>query len=166
MKYSGNERMKTIVWIVTIIFLIILGTSVGIYYFSESLVDPNNQKFHEFSFEQWFSEPNQYNGQEITIDGYYFKGFEIIVLSEKLHYSGQAEGHLIPTGRMLWIEGGIPTEIYDSLSQQEMMGPTERYGQIRIKGKFESGGEYGHLGQYDYQIIPSEVWRINVTPTT
>ena len=66
---------------------------------------------------------------------------------------------------MLWIEGGIPTEIYDSLSQQEMMGPTERYGQIRIKGKFESGGEYGHLGQYDYQIISSEVWRINVTPT-
>jgi hypothetical protein len=124
------------------------------------------QNFQEFSFEQWLSDPNQYNGQEITIDGYYFRGFEIIVLSEKLNYSGQAEGHLIPTGRMLWIEGDIPQEIFDSLYQQEMMGPTENYGQIRIKGNFEYGGEYGHLGQYDYQIIPSEVWLLSWTPTT
>ena len=67
---------------------------------------------------------------------------------------------------MLWIEGGIPQEIYDSLYQQEMMGPTERYGQIRIKGKFEYGGEYGHLGQYEYQIVPAEVWLLSWTPTT
>ena len=122
------------------------------------------EDFQEFSFERWFSDPNQYNGQEITIDGYYFSGFEIIVLSEKLGYSGQAEGHLIPTGRMLWIEGGIPSEIYDGLHQQEMMGPTERYGQIFIKGILEYGGEYGHLGQYTFQIVPLEVWRINKTP--
>jgi hypothetical protein len=92
------------------------------------------------------------------------KGFEIIVLSEKLEYSGQAEGHLIPTGRMLWVEGGIPQEIYESLQQQVMMGPTERYGQVRIKGKFEYGGEYGQLGQHEYQIKPSEVMLLPWTP--
>ena len=120
-----------------------------------SIINKNSQNFQEFSFEQWFSDPNQYNDQEITIDGYYFTGFEIIVLSENLYYTGYAQGHLWPTGRMLWIEGGIPLEIYDSLYQQEMIGPTERYGQIRIKGKFEFGGEYGHLGQYNYQIVPT-----------
>jgi hypothetical protein len=124
------------------------------------------QDFQEFSFEQWFSDSNQYNGQEITIDGYCFKGFEIIVLSEKLNYSGQAEGHLTPAGRMLWIEGGIPQEIFDGLYQQEFMGFTERYGQIRINGKFEYGGDYGHLGQYNYQIVPSEVLLLSLSPTT
>ena len=129
-------------------------------------ISTNIQNFQEFSFEQWFSNPDPYNGKEITIEGYYFSGFEIMVLSEKLDYSGQAEGHLIPTGRMLWIEGGIPKEIYDSLYQQEMMGPTERYGQIRITGKFEYGKEYGHLGQYNYQIVPSEVWLLSWIPNT
>jgi len=122
------------------------------------------QDFQEFSFEKWFSDPNQYNGQEIAIDGYYFKGFEIIVLSEKLSYSGQAEGHLIPAGRMLWIEGEIPSDVYNNLHQQEMMGPTERYGHVRIKGEFEYGGEYGHLGQHEYQIKPSEVLLLSLTP--
>jgi hypothetical protein len=132
----------------------------------KSTINGYKQNFQGFSFEQWLSDPDQYNSQEITIDGYYFEGFEIIVLSEKLNYSGQAEGLFIPTGRMLWIEGGIPQEIFDSLYQQDVMGPTERYGQIRIKGKFEYGGEYGHLGQYAYQVIPSEVWLLSWTPTT
>jgi len=159
--------MKTRILFAATVLVIIGVASVGIlYYFFPSLIAPNgdDQNLQEFNFEQWFSNPTQYNGTEITIEGYYFNGFEINILSEKLVYSGNALGHLTPTGRMIWIEGNIPKEIYDSLYRQEMMGPTERYGQIRIKGKFECGGKYGHLGQYDYQIIPSEVWLLAWTP--
>ena len=45
-----------------------------------------------------------------------------------------------------------------------MMGPLERYGKVVIKGKFEYGEEYGHLGQYEYQIIPSEVELLDWAP--
>ena len=47
--------------------------------------------------------------------------------------------------------------MYDELTQQQMMGPSERYGKLVITGKFEYGGRYGHLGGYDSQITPIEV---------
>jgi len=111
----------------------------------------------EVSFDRLFCNPNQYNGKRIIMEGFYFSGFEIVVLSEGLQYSGYSEGHLIPKGRILWIEGGIPREIYDKLYGQDAMGPSERYGKLKVKGVFEYGGEYGHLGGYNYQIIPSEI---------
>ena len=114
-------------------------------------------KVQEVTFNQLFADLDKYNGNEITIEGFYFHGFEVIVLSESLEYSGYAQGHLIPKGKMVWVEGGIPKEVYDKLYQQQMMGPLERYGKVRVKGKFEYGAKYGHLGAYSAQIVPSEV---------
>ncbi|MFC1958787.1 hypothetical protein ACFLV6_02610 [Chloroflexota bacterium] len=110
----------------------------------------------EVTFEQLFFAPDQYSGKNIVIEGYYYQGWETTVLSEKLVYSGYAPGHLIPDGEMLWIEQGVPKEIYDNAYQQQMMGPLERYGKVRVTGKFEYGGKYGHLGGYDQQITPTE----------
>lgn len=114
-------------------------------------------KGQKVTFEQLFSNLEQYNGEYIALEGFYFSGFEVTVLSENLQYSGYAEGHLIPQGRMVWIEGGIPKVVYERLYQQQMMGPAERYGKMMVEGKFEFGGEYGHLGGYSYHIIPSDV---------
>ena len=110
----------------------------------------------EVTFEELFTSPAQYGGIDILLEGFYFQGFETIVLSEKLECSGLAEGHLWPQGRMVWIEGGVPREVYDQALRQDMMGPTERYGKLRIKGKFEYGARYGHLGSFNSQIVPSE----------
>ena len=115
------------------------------------------KKAQEVTFDQLFANPDQYNGRYVTVEGFYFSGFEVIVLSEKLEYSGYAEGHLTPKGRMVWIEGGIPKEVYDKLYQQQMMGPSERYGKGRVTGKYEYGGKYGHVGAYSSQIVPVEV---------
>jgi hypothetical protein len=111
----------------------------------------------EVTFDQLFANPGKYSGSNIILEGFYFHGFEVIVLSERLEYSGYAEGHLVPKGRMLWVEGGIPMEIYERLHQQQMMGPTERYGKVKIRGTFEYGAKYGHLGGYNAQITPAEV---------
>ena len=40
------------------------------------------------TFDQLFSDPSRYNGKTITMEGFYFSGFEIIVLAEKLESSG------------------------------------------------------------------------------
>ena len=118
----------------------------------------------EVTFEQLLSNPNQYNGKQITIEGFVFLGFEVIVLSEELQCSGYDKGHLIPSGTMLWIEGGIPTDIHDELYEQHMMGPSERYGKVLIKGIFQYGGQYGHLGAYEYQITYSEIQLLTWSP--
>ncbi|MBI4304564.1 MAG: hypothetical protein HY665_09555 [Chloroflexi bacterium] len=121
-------------------------------------------KSQEVAFEQLFANPGRFNGSRITIEGFYFHGFEVVVLAEKLEYSGYAPGHLVPKGRMVWIDGGIPKEVFDSLAQQQMMGPLERYGKLRVTGKFEYGGKYGHVGAYDSQIAPSEVVLLDWSP--
>jgi hypothetical protein len=58
---------------------------------------------------------------------------------------------------LLWIDGGIPREIYDRLVQQNMMVPDERYGKVKINGLFGYGGKYGHLGQFEFQVKPTLV---------
>jgi hypothetical protein len=117
------------------------------------------------TLEQLLSNPGRYNGHQVTVEAFYFSGFEINVLSEGLDYSGFAEGHLVPKGRMVWVEGGIPKEVYDRLYQQQMMGPIERYGKVKMTGKFQSGGKYGHVGGYDYQIVLSSVELLPWTPS-
>ena len=116
------------------------------------------------TFEQLYSAPEKYHEKTIVIEGFIFLGFETMVLSEELIYSGYAEGHLIPSGRMLWFEGGLPTEIYDQLFEQNMMGFSENYGKLRVEGVFQYGGEYGHLGMYHYQITPSEIELLTWSP--
>jgi hypothetical protein len=111
----------------------------------------------ELTVSELLSAPDKYNGEVVVVSGFYFHGFETVVLCEGLKSSGLAEGHLVPEGRTMWVEGGLPLDVYDRLQVQSSMGPEERYGEIRIKGKFETGGQYGHLGGYDSRISPLEV---------
>ncbi|MFC2034430.1 hypothetical protein ACFLTT_03415, partial [Chloroflexota bacterium] len=55
------------------------------------------------TFEQLFTNHEQYNGNNIIIEGFYFDGFEVQVIAERLEYSGYAEGHMIPKGRTIWV---------------------------------------------------------------
>jgi rhodanese-related sulfurtransferase len=109
---------------------------------------------NEVPLEQLFAEPEHYAGEDVTIEGFYFSGFELNVLAEELRYSGLYQGHIVPDGRMIWIEGSLDTAVLDSLYRQPETNPTETFGKIRIEGNFEYGGDYGHLGSYIYQITP------------
>ncbi|MFC2042240.1 hypothetical protein ACFLTV_01910 [Chloroflexota bacterium] len=136
--------------LVCIMLLLLVGLAAGCGKEQATIVQ-------EVTFKQLFLAPDQYNGKDIIIEGYYYQGWETIVLSEELVYSENAPGHLIPDGEMLWIEQGVPKEIYDNAYQQQMMGPLERYAKVRITGIFEHGEKYGHVGGFDSQIVPSEV---------
>ena len=140
-----------------IISLVIFGIAVGY----NAL---NKDKVHEVDIEDIFSDSDKYNGKNVIIEGFYFQGWEIIVLSEKLEPSGYAEGHLVPEGRMIWVKGGIPKEVYEMLYKQQMMGPEEQFEKIRIQGINEYGGEYGHLGGFNSQIIPHKVDLLQWSP--
>ena len=118
----------------------------------------------ELTFEQLSSSPDRYRGKSIVIEGFYFHGWETIVLCEELDLSGLAKGHLVPGGEAIWVEGGIPQDVFEALHRQEMMGPEECFGKVRVRGRFEHGGEYGHLGGFDSQIIPSDVELLQWSP--
>lgn len=121
-------------------------------------------KPREVTFEQLSASPDRYRDKNIVIEGFYFHGWETIVLCEELEHSGLAEGHLVPRGETIWVEGGIPRDVFEALHRQEMMGPEERFGKIRVQGRYEHGGEYGHLGGFSSQIIPSEVEMLQWSP--
>ena len=100
------------------------------------------------------------------MEGFYFHGWETIVLSERLEETGFAEGHLWPKGNMVWIENNLnPKDIYDRLYEQEMIGPVERYGKVRVEGRFDYGERYGHAGGFDAQIVPSKVELLPWSPS-
>ena len=153
-KTSGTRRTPGLAVVLACLF------ALGIY----GCQPAGERQIGEVTFEELFTHPEQYHERQIILEGYYFHGFEVIVLSEGLEYSGYAEGHLIPQGRMLWIEGGIPLETYNQLYRQDMMGPEERYGKMKVSGKFEYGGHYGHLGQHDSQITTTEVELLDWAP--
>ena len=156
MKKSGFCALLVLVYAS---LLLIIGFTIGC---SEERVN----EVLDATLEQLFTNPDKYNGKQVIVEGFYFHGFETIVLSERLEYSGYAEGHLVPKGRMVWIEGGIPKEVHDQLYRQTMMGPEERYGKVRLEGKFEYGGQFGHLGTYGSQIVPLEVELLPWSPPT
>ena len=149
--------MKRYLIILSIILLVVFGITIGY----NAL---NKDKVHEVDLEKIFTSSDQYNGKNVIIEGFYFHGWEIIVLCEKLEPSGYAEGHFVPGGRMIWVEGGIPKDVYEMLYKQEMMGPEERFGKIRIQGIYEYGGKYGHLGGFSSQIISLKVDQLQWSP--
>jgi hypothetical protein len=142
---------------------LLVGIALSISFTSGCIGQEHIPDKQSVTFEQLFSAPEKYHEKSILIEGFIFLGFETMVLCEELEYSGYYEGHLVPGERMLWFEGGIPTEIYDQLQEQNMpgdyggMAPLEKFGKLEVKGIFEYGGQYGHLGMYKYQITPSEI---------
>lgn len=114
--------------------------------------------------EQVIAQAKKHNGKTINVEAFYFHRWETIVLADRLEPSGYAPGHLVPKGTLIWVEGGIPKETYDRLYVQQQMGPSERIGKLRIKGKLEYGGKYGHVGGFDAQITPLETELLPWTP--
>ena len=59
----------------------------------------------------------------------------------------------------------MPKDVGERLYQQKIDGQPERYGKVRVSGKFEYGERYGHLGTHSCQITPSKVellpWKPN-----
>lgn len=153
MKELSKKVLYYLIVSIALISLIISGCNPG-----------DSSKTTPITFDQVFTTPSEYNGEEISIKGFIFLGFETMVLSEELVVSGYANNHLIPGERMLWLEGSIPAEIYQELYEQHMVSPDERYGKITVEGKFYYGGNYGHLGAYEYQITPNQIQLLTWSP--
>ncbi len=119
-------------------------------------------------FESLKADPAQYNGQTVTFTGYWFDGFEIVVVAEYLEPQSYWPGNLKPGGILIWVDGGLPDEVSSKLYLQpnNPTGYPAHYGKVEVTGVLEYGGPFGHMNAYKYQLqIKSARW-IDGTPST
>ena len=109
---------------------------------------------HLVSFADLISQADNYNGRTVTLNAYYFTGFEISAISGSVGPAPYDSGRIVPTGTLIWATGGIPEGIYNKLYVQTdtPSGYDEHVGELKITGVFETGGKYGHLDAYSYRI--------------
>jgi hypothetical protein len=110
------------------------------------------------SFPDLISNPERYDGKNIRIEGYWFDGFEIVVLAERLEPSDFSPGNVQPGGARIWIKGGLSEEVSSQLYLQpdNPTGYPAHYGKVELTGKLEYGEQYGHMNAYQYQMTVTE----------
>jgi hypothetical protein len=106
------------------------------------------------TFSQLTADPEKYNGQTVTIEGFWFDGFEIEVLAERFMSSDFAPGNLQPDGLKIWVKNGLPEGVNQQLYLQanNPTGYPAHYGKVELTGILEYGGQYGQMNSYQYQL--------------
>jgi hypothetical protein len=95
------------------------------------------------------SNPQEFNGREITVDGAYLwrpgsPGLSVLALGVSTLDNGLDAQ---PLGDLIWLDG-FPAEVSENLHR-----PGDSvYGFVRVRGQFESGGAYGPEGQYQHLL--------------
>jgi len=70
------------------------------------------------TFSQLISQTDRYNGKAVTLDAFYFSGWEISALPESVGPSSSGTWRIVPVGTMVWVAGGIAQELQNSLLGQ------------------------------------------------
>jgi hypothetical protein len=106
------------------------------------------------TFPQLIADADKYNGQTVTFEAFDFSGFEISALAASLGPSSSNPSRIVPEGDLIWIKGGITEDLFNRLYTQSdtPSGYPEHFGKVKVTGKFETGGQYGHMNAYRYQI--------------
>lgn len=96
--------------------------------------------------DELLSSPDRYDGKWICTEGIQATGFEVNALGAQLRRQG-SEVYL--AGPLIWLEGA---EIVSSTDCFDSATGAARFCEATVCGLFESGGRYGHLGGYEYQL--------------
>ncbi len=106
------------------------------------------------SFSDLVNNPQRYNGQTVTVDAFYFAGFEIQALAGSLAPASYNPANFNPQPPLIWLSKGIGTEPLNQLYKQQTTpsGYAETYGKVQVRGVFAYGGRYGHLDAYQYAL--------------
>ncbi|NJN16050.1 MAG: hypothetical protein HC822_07080 [Oscillochloris sp.] len=98
----------------------------------------------QVSFFDLIANPEQYNGQTVTVRGYYFWNSVIYVLAEGISVEEDGSSPQ-PVGATIWMEGFPPDQ-----SAALNVGPNNSYvwGPVEVTGSFQTGGGFGRDGAY------------------
>lgn len=118
------------------------------------------------TFSKLISRADDYNGKTVTLEAFYFSGFEISALCGSVGPSTSGAWRIVPNGTLIWVEGGISPELQNQLYAQTdtPSGYTEHIGRLKVSGRFETSGHYGHLDAYQYQINITSAEQLEWSP--
>jgi hypothetical protein len=112
------------------------------------------------------SNPQQYNGKTVTVDGIYVSGWESMVLAEDIKFTVNGDfKELSVTGKPIWFAGSLPLDVQNKLYQNT--SPTaglQHFGKVKVTGLFEYGDNYGYGKIYKYRITATKVELLDWTP--
>ncbi len=116
------------------------------------------------TFSELIARADDYNGKTVTVEGFYFSGFEITALAGVL---GQAEfdpERTVPEQPLIWTmpERGLQSELHTQTKTPS--GYPEYFGRVRVTGKFETGETYGHMNAYNYRLTATSTVVLEWTP--
>lgn len=101
------------------------------------------------SIQKLISDAQQYNGKQVTVNGFYLKGGESPDVSVLAPVISTLDNGLNarPNGDAIWVDS-FPEALLGQLHQPG----DATYGLVRLTGQFEAGGSYGPGGQYKYRV--------------
>jgi hypothetical protein len=103
------------------------------------------EKFVEFG--ELVTNAQSYHGRQICTAGVYVLGFETSALGASTYQRGSA---IYLTEPSVWVQGAEIRTTGDCFTSDT--APPAEFCQAEVCGLFESGGGYGHLGGYNYQL--------------
>ena len=101
-------------------------------------------------FNELAARPQRYNGSEICTTGIYASGFETSALGASTY---EVDGAVYLSQPVIWVEGAEIRSKGECVKAGGM--PQAEFCQVEVCGLFESGGGFGHLGGYEYQLLAS-----------
>ena len=110
--------------------------------------------------------PEQYSGKTVTVEGIYVRGWEVDVLAESAAFLGTGKAkELKPVGATIWFAGLVPVEVQNGLYKfDSAQFGVQSYGKVRVTGLFETEGDYGNMNQYKYRITATKIELLDWTP--
>jgi hypothetical protein len=105
----------------------------------------NDEGFVDFG--ELVAAPQRYHGRQICTAGAYALGFETSALGASTYRRGTAYYLVDPA---IWVEGAQIRTTGHCFTADTV--PATEFCRVEICGLFESGGNFGHLGGYQYQL--------------
>ena len=98
-------------------------------------------------FAELVANPQRYHGRQICTDGVYVVGFETSALGAS---TSQSESAIYLTQPAIWVGEAEIHSTGDCFTKDTE--PPAEFCPAEVCGLFESGGGFGHLGGYEYQL--------------
>ena len=119
----------------------------------------------KINFDRLLQQAESFNGQNVSVEGYYISGFEISAFCGELEPSTSSPGNQAPATDLVWIQGSLPEAVSSGLYEQHDIptGYPQYFGKVEITGLFETGN-YGHLNAYKYRLTISDAELISWSP--
>jgi hypothetical protein len=109
------------------------------------------------SFKDLTAHAGDYNGKTVTVRAYFFGGFEITALTAALQTATGDLTRTVPTNPMIWMMSKVAFQDQLSKQTETPSGYPEYFGEVIVTGQFETGGQYGHMNAYQYQLTATSV---------